>query len=230
MENKKFYLLYSDNSGLNGVPIYLEFRLWENIDEKKNLMEPVYNEMVWDCYYEYRKEKFPNKLYFIVKAPKISFDYYPAGSGVIVSKEFFDFLKKYTKDFSYVPLEVYSNKMKIITTKEYYFLKFNSYLINGFDYEKSEYEKNIANNTVMLMNNQPWIAKVKKLVLNKEIVNNYDIFCLHGWIFFNKPFISEKLLKEALSNKFYGVKYIMADKLVEWYNNKEYLSKGVVVE
>jgi hypothetical protein len=70
----------------------------------------------------------------------------------------------------------------------------------------------------------------KKIELNKEVVNNYDIFCLHGLIFFNKPIISEKLLKEALDKNFYGIKYIAIDKLVDWYTNRGYLNKGIVIE
>jgi hypothetical protein len=35
MADKKFCLLYSDSSGLNGVPIFLDYRLWETITDKK---------------------------------------------------------------------------------------------------------------------------------------------------------------------------------------------------
>jgi hypothetical protein len=230
MEKKKHYMLYSDHSGLNGVPIFLDARLWERIDNKKDLMSSVSENTEWDCWYEYRKEVFPDKLFFIAKAPKLSFDYYPLGSGLIVSEEFLDFLKKNTDNFSFVPLKVYSNKMKVITSKSYFFLKFNSYLIDGFDYENSKYTPNIADNgKVMLMNNHPWIASVEELVLNKAVTKDVDIFCLHGWKFFNKPFISEKLLKEALNKKFHGIRYIEVNKLVDFFANHCYLNKGNIV-
>jgi hypothetical protein len=223
-------MVYTDHSGLNGVPVFLDSRLWENIKDKNDLMAPVTETEDWDCWYEYKKEKFPEKLYFIVKAPKISFDYYNSRSGIIASQIFLDFIKKYTDDISFVPLEVYSNKMKIISNKKYYFIKFNSYLINGFDYEKSEYTPNISDkNVIMIMNGNPWVAKVKKLVLNEAAVNDKDIFCLHGWIFFNSPFISEKLLKEALEKKLYGIRYVEVNKIVDFYNGKKYLEKGNVV-
>jgi len=229
MKNKKF-ILYPDLSGLNGVPVFLDARLWEHIDDKKDLMSPVLKNENWDCWYEYRQEKFPEKLFFIVKAPKISFDYYPFQSGLVVSEEFLRFIQKYMTEISFVPLEVYSNKMKTITTKHYYFLKFNSYLINGFDYDKSEYVPNMSDNgKIMMMNTNPWIAKVEKLVLNEKNVNNENIFCLHGWIFFNKIFISENVLKTALENKFYGIRYIEVSKIVEFYNNKDFLKKGSIV-
>jgi hypothetical protein len=137
----------------------------------KNLMEPVYKAIDWDCHYEYRKERFSNKLFFIASVSKLSFDYRSeVGNGIMVSKEFLEFLKKNTNDFSFTLLEVYSNKMKTITKKEYFYVKFNSYLIDGFDYEKSEYEKNMADDgTIMLMNNHPWITTVKKLNLIKKL-------------------------------------------------------------
>ena len=229
MENKKIFMLFPDQSGLNGVPVFLDARLWECLDDKKDLMAPVDKNENWDCWNEYRQEKFPDKLFFIVKAPKLSFDYYPCRSGLVVSQEFLDFIQEYTSEISFVPLEVYSNKMKIITTKKYYFLKFNSYLKDGFDYEKSIYTPNLANGEVMMMNGNPWIAKIDKLVLNGRVIIDKEIFCLHGWCFFNKPFISENLLAEALKRKFYGIRYVEVNKIVDFYKNRDFFKKGEIV-
>lgn len=226
---KKYYILYQDQSGLNGIPIFLNARLWENIDESEDLMKPYSRYYEWDKF-EYKKEKFPSKLYFIVKAPKISFDYYPFRSGLIVSHFFLDLIVNFTNDISIVPLEVYSNKRKIITNKKYYFLKFNSYLSNGIDYKKSIYIPNVADNgEIMMIDNHPWIASVEKLVLNDSSINNFEMFCLHGWIFFNKPIISENLLNIALKKNLYGIKYIETNNIVNFYNNKEYLKKGPLI-
>ena len=120
--------------------------------------------------------------------------------------------------------------MKIISNKKYYFIKFNSCLANGFDYEKSEYTPNMSDrNEIMIINGNPWVTKVKKLVLNEAAVNDKDIFCLHGWIFYNSPFISEELLKEALEKKMYGIRYVEVKQIVDFYNGKKYLEKGNIV-
>ena len=111
MSMNKFYMLYTDQSGLSGVPIYLNARLWENIENKTNLMESLSKYYKWDTF-EYKINNFPQKLFFIVKAPKISFDYYPYRSGIIVSNDCMKILLKYTQDFTSVPLEVFSSKMK----------------------------------------------------------------------------------------------------------------------
>lgn len=77
MERNKFYMLSSDNSGLNGIPIYLDCRLWEHLD-RKDLMEPLRKFHSWDMPgSNYEKTIFPEKLYLIAKAPKLSFDFYP---------------------------------------------------------------------------------------------------------------------------------------------------------
>jgi len=230
MDSKNFFILFPDLSGLSGVPIFLDARLWEHIDDKKDLMAPVEKDENWDGWYEYKQEKFPNKLFFIVKAPKISFDYYPCRSGLIISQDFLDFIQKYTNEISFVPLEVYSNKMKIISVKKYYFLKFNSYLIDGFDYENSKYLPNISDKAEIIeMNAHPWISKVEKLILNEKIVNRENMFCLHGWIFFNKIFISRNVLEEALKNKFYGIRYVEVSRIVEFYKNRDNMKKGPIV-
>ena len=172
----KFYMLYPDQSGLSGVPIYLNARLWENIENKTNLMESLSKYYEWDTF-EYKINDFPQKLIFIVKAPKISFDYYPYRSGIIVSNDCMKIFLKYTKDFTFVPLEVFSSKMEIINTKEYYFIKFNSYLIDGFDYEKSIYTINKSdNNEDVIINNNPWIKDINKLVLNDKTVSGKKYF------------------------------------------------------
>jgi hypothetical protein len=224
-----FYILYPDQSGLNGVPVYLNARLWENIENKANLMEPLSKYYEWDTF-EYKINNFPRKLFFIVKAQKISFDYYPYRSGIVVSNDFVQILLKYTNDFTSVPLEVYSDKLKNITTKEYHFIKFNSYLIDGFDYEKSIYTTNKSDNGEnIIINNHHWVANVKKLVLNDKIISDKNIFCLHGWIFLNKPFISRKVLDDCINEKIYGIKYVEVNKLVNFYDDRDYLKKGTKV-
>jgi len=222
---KKHYVLYPDQSGLNGVPIYLNARLWENIDDLEDLMKPYSKYYEWDKF-EYKTEKFPSKLFFIVQAPKISFDYYPFRSGIIVSQNFIDILLDFTTDFSIVPLEVYSNRMKRITTKKYYFMKFKSYLVDGIDYEKSIFRPNLADTgEIMMIDNHPWVADFEKIELNDLSIENKDIFCLHGWIFFNKPIISEKSLKAMLDNRLYGIKYVEMNSIIDFYKNKEFLKK-----
>jgi hypothetical protein len=229
MNVKKYYMLYPDQSGINGVPIYLNARLWENIKDRKNLMEPLSKYYGWDKY-EYKEEKFPDKLYLIIQTSKISFDYYPYRSGIIVSHNFLSLLSKYTNNFSFVPLDVYSNKMKEISDKKYYFLKFQSYLVDGFDYKESKYTINQSDNgDVLMINNHPWIADVEKLRLNQNIINKEQVFCLHGWIFFNKPFISEKVLDNLLNEKLYGIKYVEFNKIIDFYNNRDYLKKTPLV-
>ena len=110
------------------------------------------------------------------------------------------------------------------------FLKSNSYLIDGFDYDKSEYKPNISDEgKIMTMNARSWIAKVVKLALNEKVVNSENVFFLHGWIFFNKIFISENVLEKALEHKFYGIRYVEVSKIVEFYNAREYLEKGASV-
>lgn len=222
-------MLSSDNSGLNGVPIFLNARLWESIENKKDLMEPYYKFYDWDNS-ECGEYTYPEKLYFIAKAPKLSFDFYQYRSGMIVSSEFLELISEYTSDFSFVPLETYSNNMKNITIKKYYFLKVNSYLTEGFDFEKSIYDINIADNgEVMMFDSHPWVTDIQKIVLKESIVRDKDIFCIHGGYFFNRPFISEELLQKCLEKKLYGIKYVEVNKTVDFFKNDDYLKKTPAV-
>ena len=109
-----YYAVFTNHSGLNGVPVFLDCRLWEEIP--KDPMAPVDKEFPWTILIpRFAKITLPKKLNLIVKARKISFDFYSAFNGYIVSKEFLDLIVLFNQDFVSTPLEVLSNKFKIIT-------------------------------------------------------------------------------------------------------------------
>ena len=65
-----YYAVFTNHSGLNGVPVFLDCRLWEEIP--KDPMAPVDKEFPWTIHIpRFAKITLPEKLNLIVKARKI---------------------------------------------------------------------------------------------------------------------------------------------------------------
>ena len=81
----------------------------------------------------------------------------------------------------------------------------------------------------MIINNNPWVKDINKLVLNNKAVSGKNIFCLHGWIFFNKPFISKEVLNEFIDKKIYGIKFVEVNKIIDFFNGSDYLKNTEMI-
>ena len=65
-----YYAIFTNHSGLNGVPVFLDCRLWEEIP--KDPMAPVDKEFPWTILIpRFAKITLPKKLNLIVKARKL---------------------------------------------------------------------------------------------------------------------------------------------------------------
>ena len=65
-----YYAIFTNHSGLNGFPVFLDCRLWEEIP--KDPMTPVDKEFPWTIHIpRFAKIILPKKLNLIVKARKI---------------------------------------------------------------------------------------------------------------------------------------------------------------
>ena len=216
-----YYAIFTNHSGLNGVPVFLDCRLWEEIP--KDPMAPVDKEFPWTILIpRFAKITLPKKLNLIVKARKISFDFYSAFNGYIVSKEFLDLIVLFNQDFVSTPLEVLSNKFKIITDKEYYFIKFYEYE-DVIDYENSIYTKNLSDKgEPMIIQNALSIKKWEFLSLSVDKIKK-DVFPLNSATFLSQLYCNQRFKELCEKNKIYGVNFIPIDEVAHYINSSGYL-------
>jgi len=128
----------------------------------------------------------------------------------------------FNQDFVSTPLEVLSNKFKIITDKEYYFIKFYEYE-DVIDYENSIYTENLSDKgEPMIIQNALSIKKWEFLSLFVDKIKK-DVFPLNSAAFLSQLYCSQRFKELCEKNKIYGVNFIPIDEVAHYINSSGYL-------
>ncbi|MBL7772588.1 MAG: hypothetical protein JNM95_07000 [Chitinophagaceae bacterium] len=219
---KNYYALFTDQSGLNGVPIFLDARLWERIPEDP--MAPVTKEYDYDWLKpipRYEKVIMPDTLNLVVKAPKVNFDYYWFRSGFIVSEAMKNVIDQFNTSYVSSSLHVVSNQLKKNSEKLYYFIRFYS-SFQAVDYDLSKFDAMLnPDGSYMTICDSLWIRKYEKIQFKQKDFS--ELFCVNDNILMSKLFCSETFKIMALQNKLYGLQFVPLTELTDHINENRFL-------
>lgn len=221
----KYYCIFTDLSGLNGIPVFLDARIFE-----EEIIGNPYNVKNYK-YYNWMKsgfteDLFPNPLYLYTKNEKFSFDYYFFTSAFILSDSFLDITNKYNKEYYSSELKIFPWKKdkKINVIKNYKYVKYN-YLTNIIDFSKSIciFSKDDKGERIVY-NGVQYVSEYKKIVFNESKISK-ELFLIKDTILGRNLFCSERF-RDEIGFNLYGIQYVDIIDLPDYIKYKGYLGKA----
>lgn len=221
----KYYCIFSDQSGIDGVPVFLDARIFE----KKPGGDPFSAKN--NAYYDWMKPGFNNHgfsdpVYLYTKNKKFSFDYYFYASHFILSDLFLQVCDKFTTDYISSKLIVLPHKTdeSVEVQKEYFFVKF-PYRENIIDYEESvcEFAKDDAGNP-LVHNGVRYVKKYDKIVFNESGIDK-DIFLIKDPVLSRNLFCSDAFRQSAGEANLYGLTFVPLDEVIDFMKYSGFLGK-----
>jgi len=220
----KYYAMFSDHSGLDGVPVFFEARMFEepiqgNAFDKKN-----------STFYPWMKSGFPEdklkgKFYLYTKNLDLNFDYYQLYNNFIISDSFLKIIDEYHIPYSKHEIEIFDAQDNTIlpVVKKYFFVKFE-YSENVVDFDRSIYKRLLANGEPIFHNGVHYIEEYKKIELVKENIKD-EVFLIKDVRLGFNLFCTEEFKNRALEQGVYGVMFVQLDDFIDFSKYKGFLGK-----
>jgi hypothetical protein len=177
-----------------GSPLNLSEGILHTELKKDKPFEPLITDSGEWRKYKNNITQLPSELWFITKDKYYNFDMRWDSGGFFISNEMLNLLKRHnTIDYVYTKLNILNKKLEPVSSKEYYYMKFNNYS-DIIDYEKSkiDYDKKGIVKKI-------WRLSIKGI--------NENVFMINNWSLYNKLFCDEMFKNEAEKNKIIGIEF-----------------------
>lgn len=201
-----YYALFTDHSGIPGIPRQLDIKLFENQIEG----DAFGNENRTS--YEWSKPAFPDyelNAQFCLYTKNIEefrFDYYRYANDFIVSDLFLDIIEKYNIPYTKAPVRIFdaTHNKELMFQKRYFFVKF-SFSEDVVDFGRSVYEEALSDAGVPIVHKGVrYIKKYDNLVLRPEKINR-EVFLVKDLKLARHLLCGEAFKADILKHKLYGV-------------------------
>jgi len=203
-----YYGIFTDKSGLNGVPVFFETRIYEQeTKDPFNVKNGIYYDWMKPGFNEY---PFADPLYLYTKNKKIAFDYYYNQSMFVLSQAFLDVADAFNKSYRSSQLSILSNKeeKEFSVTKEYRFVKYDyTDAAHVIDFEKSRFDPSLDDSgNPLIYNGVRYVSKYHSLEFKNNI--NQDLFLLKDTLLCQYLFCSQQFKEAALKANLYGLIFV----------------------
>lgn len=226
MDKAEYYGIFTDQSGVEGIPGSLQLRMFEAEVQG----DPFGRENAVS--YDWTKAGFNEyrlKLSFILysKVDYLNFDYYRYANDFLISEDFLNVIDQYHVQYEKAVVKVLNaaDHRELEHSKKYYFVKFR-YAEDVVDFEQSKFEDALSDKgEPILHNGVRYVKNYEKIVLHEDRIPA-DIFLIKdaklGYNLLCRTSVKENPAVQQLN----GLIFIPLDEFMDFRNNHGSLGKA----
>lgn len=227
-KENKYYALFTDHSGLPGIPRSLDIKLFET-EVEGDAFGPDNR-----IYYEWMKPAFTeytlNDQFFLYtkNTEEFKFDYYRFSSNFIVSQLFLSLINKYDIPHSKGIIKIFdaANNKELEFQKSYFFVKFH-FTENAVDRDLSVYEDLLSDVGVPIFHNGVhYVENYHHLVLNPANIHHEAFLVKHNKLA-SYLLCNEGFFDEVVNGELYGIIIKPLTEFMDFAENLGELGKEV---